>query len=309
MPELPLVEKTRKAAVRRLKGRRMVAVRAVADSIMMPGVTPEQLVRALRGSCITGAGRRGKYLWLELDRRPWLLAHFGMTGEFVYRRAGEPVPRHWRLDVELDDGWCLAVVDPRRFGRILLVNDPLKESPVSALGFDPFLDRVPVAWFVEALRARKAPVKAVLLDQSFAAGVGNWIADEIFYQARVAPQRRANRLTEAEAVRIHAAMLEVVRVAVKANNDERKFPKTWLFHYRWGKVKGARTAKGEAIKFGVVAGRTTAWVSSVGDRELPPGVCRAGAAEAAARKRFRFGGFCALRSGADGAPKRHSNTP
>lgn len=260
MPELPLVEKSRREAVRRLKGRRIVAVRAVRDPIMMPGLAPAQFVKALRGRRIVGAGRRGKYLWLESDCRPWLVMHFGMTGELQYRKTGESAPRHWRLDLDLDNGTSVALADPRRFGRALLVDDPRREPPISELGFDPYLDHVPVARFVTDLRARRAPVKAVLLDQSFAAGVGNWIADEIFYQARVAPHHRAHRLTEAEAMRIHAAMLDVVRVAVKANNDERRFPKTWLFHHRWGKVKGARTACGETIRFSVVGGRTTAWV-------------------------------------------------
>ncbi len=260
MPELPLVEKARKEAVRRVKGRRIVAARAVRDPLMMPGLAPARVVRALRGATVTGAGRRGKYIWLELDRRPWLLMHFGMTGELVYRRTGQPPPRHWRVDLDLDHGTSVALVDPRRFGRVRLVADPRAEPPVSELGFDPYLDPVPRPGFVKALRARRAPVKAVLLDQSFAAGVGNWIADEIFYQARVAPHHRAHRLTEAEAERIHTALLDVVRLAVKANNDERKFPKTWLFHHRWGKVKGARTARGEPIRFSVVGGRTTAWV-------------------------------------------------
>lgn len=261
MPELPLVEKARKEAVRRLKGRRIVAARAVRDRIMMSGLAPARVVKTLRGAIITGAGRRGKFIWLELDRRPWLVMHFGMTGELTYRRHGEPAPKHWRVDIELEDGWCMALVDPRRFGRVLLVGDPLREPPVSKLGPDPYLDRIPAAGFVEALRARRAPVKAVLLDQSFAAGVGNWIADEIFYQAGIDPRRPAHRLTVAEAVRIHVALLEVVRVAVRANNDERRFPRTWLFHDRWGKVKGARTARGEPITFGVVGGRTTAWVA------------------------------------------------
>lgn len=261
MPELPLVEKSRKEAVRRLKGRRIVAVRAVRDPIMMPGLAPAQFVKALRGSRITGAGRRGKYLWLETDGRPWLVMHFGMTGELCYRKSGEPAPKHWRIDLDLDDGTSVALTDPRRFGRALLVGDPCREPPVSELGFDPYLDHVPPKVFVTALRARRAPVKAVLLDQSFVAGVGNWIADEVFYQARVPPHQRAHRLSEEEAVRIHAAMLDVVRLAVKANNDERRFPATWLFHHRWGKVQGARTARGEVIRFSVVGGRTTAWVN------------------------------------------------
>jgi formamidopyrimidine-DNA glycosylase len=263
MPELPLVEKSRKEAVRRLKGRRIVAVRAVRDPIMMPGLSPAQFVNALRGARITGAGRRGKYLWLESDHRPWLVMHFGMTGELQYRKTGQPAPKHWRVDLDMDNGTSVALADPRRFGRALLVGDPLREPPVSELGVDPYLDPMPASDFVHALRMRRAPVKAVLLDQSFVAGVGNWIADEIFYQAAIAPHRRAHTLTEIEGRCIHAALLEVVRVAVKANNDERRFPATWLFHHRWGKVKGARTARGEPIRFSVVGGRTTAWVERV----------------------------------------------
>ena len=65
---------------------------------------------------------------------------------------------------------------------------------------------------------------------------------------------------------VERARREAVRLAVRANNDERKFPQTWLFHHRWGKARGARTARGEPIRLGVVGGRTTAWVAPTRSR-------------------------------------------
>ena len=114
------------------------------------------------------------------------------------------------------------------------------------------------------LRERRAPIKAVLLDQSFAAGVGNWIADEVLYQARIAPSRRAHTLTAAEAApRSARACKSVVATAVAARSDHARFPRGWLFHHRWGRNAEARTASGERIRHITVGGRTTAWVPTV----------------------------------------------
>ena len=83
------------------------------------------------------------------------------------------------------------MTDGRRLGRILLRDDPQAEPPVAKLGFDPLLAMPPPKRFSELIRARGANVKSLLLDQSFAAGVGNWIADEVLYQAGIDPRRRA----------------------------------------------------------------------------------------------------------------------
>ena len=106
-------------------------------------------------------------------------------------------------------------------------------------------------------------LKALLLDQKFAAGVGNWIADEVLYQAKLDPRRRTTSLTESELRRLRTKLSLVVRTAVKANADASRYPKTWLFHHRWGKGKGAKTKRGETIRFVTIAGRTTAWVPTV----------------------------------------------
>lgn len=263
MPELPLVERSRREALRYLRGLRVARVAVRPDPVMMPHLSPRQLVAALAGTRVRGVGRRGKYLWLELDRRPWVVLHFGMTGSFQYPAADEPRPLHWRLDLEFQGGRRLILDDPRRFGRVFLVQDPLRDPPVSKLGYDPLLDRIPVADFMARLCARRAPVKAVLLDQSFAAGVGNWIADEILYQSRIRPQRRGDQLTEREARLILRQTVEVVRAAVQANNEDARFPRGWLFHRRWGDDPQARTRQGHPILRETVGGRTTAWVPAV----------------------------------------------
>jgi formamidopyrimidine-DNA glycosylase len=92
----------------------------------------------------------------------------------------------------------VAFTDARRFARIRLREDPLTSPPIGDLGFDPLLDRLPLEEFHKRLKKRKAPIKALLLNQSFAAGVGNWIADEVLYQAAVHPMVPAADLSPAQ---------------------------------------------------------------------------------------------------------------
>ncbi len=116
--------------------------------------------------------------------------------------------------------------------------------------------------FGRLLSKRKAPVKAVLLDQGFAAGVGNWIADEVLFQAYIAPGRRACDLSASEVARVRTRLRAIVRKAVEVDADKKRFPKRWLFHRRWGKNADAVTSDGEQIVHETIGGRTTAWVPS-----------------------------------------------
>jgi len=97
------------------------------------------------------------------------------------------------------------------------------------------------------------------MDQKIIAGIGNWMADEILYRARVHPETRANELNEEQLAAIRSRVEEVVRVACDANSDHDLFPSDWLFHHRWGKQDGAKV-NGDAIKFIEIGGRTTAYV-------------------------------------------------
>jgi formamidopyrimidine-DNA glycosylase len=215
---------------------------------------------ALVGRRVKRVGRHGKHLWFELDRRPWPTFHFGMTGSFLLYDEPAKRPRFWRLEIVFAGGRRLAFSDPRRFGRIRLLQDPESEPPLSLLGPDPLLEPPTVRDLAPLLARRRAPLKAVLLDQSVFAGVGNWVADEILYQARLLPTRPASSLTPGEVSRLRTALLSVLRRAVAVRADSDRFPRTWLFHTRWGRRADATTARGEAIVHATVGGRTTAWV-------------------------------------------------
>jgi len=274
MPELPEVERGRQLAARVVTGRRIVRARPARDAIVYEGVSPARFRRAVTGRTVLAVRRWGKHIWFELDERPWPLFHFGMTGSFRTpdddplrlaadgRRAlenGWPPP-FTKLRLELDDGGELVMVNKRRLGRIRLRRDPPAEPPIADLGFDPLVDLPSLRAFAARIRGRSVTLKGLLLDQGFAAGVGNWIADEVLYQSRLDPRRRAGSLEEPEIRRLRNALGRIVRRAVRVDADKRRFPRSWLFHHRWGKSDGARTSRGERIEFLQLAGRTTAWV-------------------------------------------------
>ena len=277
MPELPEVEAARVLARRVAVGRRIARVWCAGDPIVFEARTPRAFSNALLGRRVRGVGRHGKHLWLELDRRPWPCFHFGMTGEFHAPRARRVrlvssgskgardswPPRFAKLRMTFDDGGELVMTDPRRLGRIRLRTDPRQEPPISLLGFDALLGLPSLRRFANLVAGRTAPVKALLLDQSFAAGVGNWIADEVLYQARIAPRREARSLSRDEVGRLRAALKAVVVKAVAVGADSDRFPRSWLFHRRWGRDAAAVTARGEKIRHITVGGRTTAWVPAV----------------------------------------------
>jgi formamidopyrimidine-DNA glycosylase len=260
MPELPEVETARRRLERALRGRRIVDVATVPDPLVYAGVSPRRFARALRGRRVLGVKRKGKHLWMELDRRPWPAFHLGMTGSFELYGSEAERPRFWKVEIRMEDGRRLALPDARRFGRIRLQDDPEREPPVSRLGLDPFVGLPAAAELRRLLERRQAPIKAVLLDQAVFAGVGNWIADEVLYQARIRPDRPAAGLSEVEVRGLRRRLLAIVRRAVAVGADSDRFPRGWLFHHRWRRNAEARTALREKIVHETIGGRTTAWV-------------------------------------------------
>ncbi|MEN8151621.1 MAG: DNA-formamidopyrimidine glycosylase family protein, partial [Planctomycetota bacterium] len=256
-------------------GRRIERVVCARDEIVYDGVTGARFRRALAGRTVRAVGRRGKHLWFELDERPWPLFHFGMTGHFRVRdvaplklaSSGKKPddawpPRFTKLRLVFGDGGELVMTNARRLGRIRLRDDPLAEPPIAHLGFDPLLDLPSTPDLAVRMARRKVTLKGLLLDQSFAAGVGNWIADEVCFRARLDPRRRADSLSRPEVGRVRRALGEIIRRAVAVDADKTRFPRTWLFHFRWGKETDARMPSGDRIEHLTVAGRTTAWVPS-----------------------------------------------
>lgn len=258
MPELPEVETARRMAQRALAGKPIERVQAADDPVVYDRASPAAVQAALLQRTVEGSGRRGKYFWLVLDRPPHPVFHFGMSGRLLIYPAGEPPPRYCKLEIAASDGTTAAIADMRRLGRIRLATDPEREPPISRLGFDPLTSLASTAELRHLLQSRRGALKAVLLDQSFAAGVGNWVADEVLYQAHISPLRPANQLTDEELRRFRTALKSVVERAVAVDADPDQFPRSWLFHYRWDRHIGT-TARGERLVRQRIGGRTTTW--------------------------------------------------
>ncbi|CAK8993814.1 unnamed protein product [Durusdinium trenchii] len=274
MPELPEVEFSRRLVQKSLAKKRISAVKVANDKIVCQ--VPAGRLKALKGRTVKQCRRWGKQLWFEMDKGPSPMFHLGMTGSFhvkgrnslkyVRLKEDDPKtwpPKFWKVEFQMSDGTCFAMSDPRRFGRIGLSTSVWEEPCMAKMGFDPLLQMPRVEDFARQLARRSGDIKAVLLDQSFAAGVGNWVADEVLYQAAVHPQDVAKNLSPNAVKALHRTLRQVVKKACQVNADAKKFPRTWLFHYRWGKGTKSTDGKGREIRFLTSGGRTSAYVPSV----------------------------------------------
>lgn len=259
MPELPEVETWRRLAHRTAVGQRILSAKAADDRIIFDKNIPATVSRILKGCQIVDTHRIGKHFWMELDSGEDLYLHFGMTGSLWALQKDETGPSHIKLDLSLSNGLRLVYRNMRRIGKVRLLQDATAVPPVSTLGPDPLEQGLDKEALQTTLAKRTGPIKAVLLDQKVFVGVGNWIADEVLYQSRLSPHRRCAELTPAEVNRLHGCLMRILRKAVEVDADSSRFPKTWLFHHRWGK-KAEQDARGAAIRFDQVGGRTTAWV-------------------------------------------------
>ncbi len=220
MPELPEVEIAARNLRRWTAGRRIERIEADprARYVFRPS-TPVALARALRGARFGEIRRTGKQLMIALEKRGGpvgLLAHLGMTGKWLRRRAGDPPTRFSRARFALDDGSVLHFDDLRLFGRLRVVPGArFAEIPeVAALGRDPLESGVDAATLHAALARSRLPVKVRIMDQALLPGVGNILASEALFRARIDPRRRSDSLSAREARALAAGIVESVREAI-----------------------------------------------------------------------------------------------
>jgi formamidopyrimidine-DNA glycosylase len=268
MPELPEVDAQRAMLAATVVGcqvRRVVCTEQGGggrqglfdDKVVAEGVTEAALLAALSDKWVVAACRRGKQLWLELstarDASPSssLLIHLGMTGALCVRGKAGPKykrfsidaeewpPRFTKLELVLADGDGgetieLAYTDSRRFGKILLRDQAALSPPISDLAADPILNPPSEAEFGAMLSRSSIAIKAALLDQTrIVCGVGNWVADEVLYQARILPSAPCRELSPEQVKALLAALLHVCKLACSVGADSDQFPDSWLFHHRW----------------------------------------------------------------------------
>jgi formamidopyrimidine-DNA glycosylase len=211
MPELPEVEHFRQVFRRLAAGKRVAEV--WADPTILRNSTVDALRRALVGRRLHDPERRGKWLLCPSDG-PILVLHFGMTGDLVWSGDQPLRHRHDRLALAFVEGGELRYRNMRKLGGVWLAHDDAEVGRLLS-GVGPDALALDAAAFVQRLGRRRGGVKAALMDQSVVAGIGNILADEILWQARLHPRRTVESLDAAERSRLARVTRRVLHRAVE----------------------------------------------------------------------------------------------
>lgn len=215
MPELPEVETIRGDLAAAVVGHGIVAVERLDGRIVRGAVGPIALAERLVGQRGTRVARRGKFLVWHFASGAGLLLHLGMSGRLVVLpglgEAADPPP-HTHLLLALSSGSRVRLTDPRRFGRVAWLEPPA--AAPGALGPEPLSPAFTARRLAAIVAGRRAPIKAVLLDQRRVAGLGNIYVDEALHRARVHPARAAGSLAAGEVGALCRAIRGVLREAL-----------------------------------------------------------------------------------------------
>ncbi|UOQ71314.1 DNA-formamidopyrimidine glycosylase [Hymenobacter cellulosilyticus] len=228
MPELPEVETYRRFLDEVVLHQPITAFE-VRDAHVL-GTDEETLRQRLVGQHVTGTRRIGKNCFLELSDGSALALHFGMTGDVNAYRHDHDAPRFTRVALHLADGMRVAFIDPRKFGRIRHAESVDHYQKDKRLGPDAL--EVTATHLQQRIGTKKMMIKPLLLDQGITAGLGNWIVDEVLFQARIHPERRGNTLTTKEFTALHSAIQLVLSTAIGHEATYRHFPASFLIHAR-----------------------------------------------------------------------------
>ncbi|MBI5423530.1 MAG: Fpg/Nei family DNA glycosylase [Opitutae bacterium] len=231
------------------------------------GIDPAKIVRALTGATLIDSETAAKQMLFRFSGGNWLGVHLGMSGELRVE-APDYAPRKHDHLVLVQRERQLVFTDPRMFGAVLFhhgktapdwwtrIAPAILSAPFSVAAVRDFL-----------VRRRRAPIKAVLLMQVRFPGIGNWMADEILWRARLTPSRLAGSLTPAEIRALHRECRFVCRGALRYNAGvggrmpaelNEFMPASWLFNHRW--AKGGHCPRCEApLRHATVGGRTSCW--------------------------------------------------
>ena len=209
MPELPEVETIKNELSPNIIGRRFTDI-TICDTKPVKQPSADEFRGKLIGQSINLLERRGKYLIFCLSGRATLVIHLKMTGSLLLNP--EQTDRYARVIFHLDDGSRLVFTDRRRLGALWLLEN--EQAVVGKLGPEPLDPAFTVDTLAERLCRRQAPLKAVLLDQGFIAGIGNMYADEALFAAKTHPLRKANSLSPKELKKLHKAIVNVLRLAI-----------------------------------------------------------------------------------------------
>jgi formamidopyrimidine-DNA glycosylase len=267
MPELPDVELAR----RRLRGWLLGAeVRAAncADERLTRPAPARLLERAVVGKTFKGIERKGKWLRFELDAGGKLFSHLGMTGGWVRVAANAPPQRFERARLDLirhGRAFSVRYIDARRFGRLIAAQDDIPDW--SALGPDPLADGIDVRDLSRAFAKARRAVKEILMDQRIVAGVGNILATEALWMARIDPRSPGNAL---HPVDIRAVASGVRRAIARELSAQKGHARMEASLFVYGHAGDPCPRCGTRLRSLVLGGRTTVFCPHCQARRRKP---------------------------------------
>lgn len=258
MPELAEVEWYRKQWNAGI-GKKIVDVRMHPRNRVFRGTNMRKLQENLAGEKLRRSAARGKRMLFEFSGDNWLGLHLGMTGKIHIAVANFRPDKHDHL-VLYQRERALVFTDSRQFGRVRFHYGRHQPgwwtSDVPEI-ISPEFDQKFVDQFLD--RHRKAPIKAVVLMQNGFSGIGNWMADEILWRARIHPATRAGEMTARKREKLFRETKLVVRESLRTlGKDYSDPPRTWLIHQKW-KPDGICPRHRTPLRRATIGGRTTAW--------------------------------------------------
>lgn len=252
MPELPEVN-TFQQYFNKTSLKQKIHDVQVHDGKIIRNVDEDTFVEKITNRKFVSSYRRGKYLFGKMDDGNHVLFHFGMTGDFKYYEDEMDQPKHERFVFIFKNGYRLGFDCPRKFARILYLEDLEKYIEEVGLGEDALV--ISEEDFLKKMEGKKASIKGFLLNQKIIAGVGNLYADEICYQTKIHPASKINALKPRHKKAIYKTMKDILTTAVNRTAYYKDYPDNWFFQWR---VEGKKAPKGKGtVKISKVAGRTT----------------------------------------------------
>ncbi|WP_026690633.1 DNA-formamidopyrimidine glycosylase [Alteribacter aurantiacus] len=266
MPELPEVETVKRTLEQLVVGKTIEDVIIHWPKMIKRPDDRQAFTDMLKGETFQGVGRRGKFLLFHLDS--WtLVSHLRMEGRYGLYSSSEEKDKHTHVQFLLTSGEELRYRDVRKFGTMHLFErgEELHHLPLSHLGVEPFTEAFTPIHLRQKLLKTTRFIKSALLDQTVLAGLGNIYVDEALFLAGIHPERRANTITDEEAVKLHGAIVKTLKEAVQQGGSSIKSyvngqGEMGMFQQRlfvYGKTGEACKMCGAEIERSVVGGRGT----------------------------------------------------
>ena len=227
MPELPEVETFKRYLDKTSLKQTIKNIQVMDKRILNTGEI--DLKHFVKDKRFESSTRHGKYLLVHL-KPGYVILHFGMSGDLKYYDAREEPPKFSKVIFRFNNGFNLAYISIRMFGKVSVANSIEEFIEHKKLGPDAY--KMTLEEFQGAVRRRSAIAKNALLNQSFIAGIGNIYSDEILFRTRIHPRTNINLLSDSKVKELFANIKEVLEVGITNKGDFSTYPSDFLIPHR-----------------------------------------------------------------------------